>query len=179
MKLDAAFDTSATTTEICIVNSRDGAVVLETSARTDPHDLYRVLSPYLARLHRVGLEAGAWSPWLYRELVARGVPMVLLGTRHAAAALKAQRNKTDRNDARGLTQLEPARHPDRADGERGHLQPRLRSDQPAHQPERQRQQLVVLPAEHDDRHDRLHREQFGPVQRGRCGQPDPGTATAT
>ncbi len=105
MKLDAAFDTAAATTAICIVNSRDGAVVLETSAPTDPDALYRVLEPYLPRLQRVGLEAGAWSPWLYRELVARGVPMVLLETRHAAAALKAQRNKTDKNDARGLAQL--------------------------------------------------------------------------
>lgn len=33
------------------------------------------------------------------------MPMVLLETRHAAAALKAQRNKTDKNDARGLAQL--------------------------------------------------------------------------
>ena len=31
--------------------------------------------------------------------------MVLLETRHAAAALKAQRNKTDKKDARGLAQL--------------------------------------------------------------------------
>ena len=31
--------------------------------------------------------------------------MVLLETRHVHAALKAQRNKTDRNDARGVAQL--------------------------------------------------------------------------
>ena len=30
MKLDAALDTSATTTAICVVNSWDGAIVLET-----------------------------------------------------------------------------------------------------------------------------------------------------
>jgi transposase len=34
-----------------------------------------------------------------------GLPMVLLETRHAAAAMAAQRNKTDGNDARGLAQL--------------------------------------------------------------------------
>ena len=79
--------------------------MLETTVPTDPDDLYRVLAPYLPRLHRVGLEAGGWSPWLYRELVARGVPVVLLETRHAAAALKPQRNKTDRNGARGLALL--------------------------------------------------------------------------
>jgi hypothetical protein len=32
--------------------------VIETSAPTDPEDLYRVLEPYLPRLQRVGLEAG-------------------------------------------------------------------------------------------------------------------------
>ncbi len=46
MKLDAAFDTAATTTAICIANSRDGAVVFETSAPTNTDDLYRVLEPY-------------------------------------------------------------------------------------------------------------------------------------
>ena len=44
MKLDAALDTSATTTAICVVNSRDGAVVLETSVTTDPDDSCIVLS---------------------------------------------------------------------------------------------------------------------------------------
>jgi transposase len=105
MTFDAAFDTSAITTVICIVSSRDGAPVFETSVPTDPDALFRALEPYLRRLRRVGLEAGAWTPWLHRELTARGVPIVVLETRHAAAALKAQRNKTDINDARGLAQL--------------------------------------------------------------------------
>jgi hypothetical protein len=30
------------------------------------------------------------------------LPMVLLETRHAVAALEAERNKTEKNDARGL-----------------------------------------------------------------------------
>jgi transposase len=34
-----------------------------------------------------------------------GLPMVLLETRHAAAALQVQRNKTDKNDARALAHL--------------------------------------------------------------------------
>jgi transposase len=105
MTYDAAFDTSATTTVVCIVRSSDGVCVLETSAPTDPEALHQVLEPYLPKLRRVGVEAGAWTPWLYRELLARGVPMIVLETRHAAAALAAQRNKTDRNDARGLAQI--------------------------------------------------------------------------
>ena len=62
-------------------------------------------APFRRRLDRVGYEAGSVAPWLHRELTALGLPMVLLETRHAAAALDAQRNKTDKNDARGLAQL--------------------------------------------------------------------------
>jgi transposase len=43
--------------------------------------------------------------WLHRELEARGMPMVVLETHHSARMLEAQRNNTDRNDARGLAQL--------------------------------------------------------------------------
>jgi transposase len=105
MKLDAALDTSATTTAICIVNSRDGAIVLETTVPTDPDAIARVLTPFLPRLHLVGHEATGWSAWLHRELESRDVPMVLLETHHTARMLEAQRNKTDKNDARGLAQL--------------------------------------------------------------------------
>jgi len=92
MKLDAALDTSATTTAICVVNSRDGAIVLETTVPTDPKAIFRALVPFLPRLHLVGHEATSWSAWLQRELEARGVPMVLLETHHTARMLEAQRN---------------------------------------------------------------------------------------
>jgi transposase len=105
MKLDAALDTSATTTAICVVNSRDGTIVLETSVATEPDAIFAALKPHLKRLRRVGHEATGWSAWLHRELEARGVPMVLLETHHTAKVLETQRNKTDRNDARGLAQL--------------------------------------------------------------------------
>lgn len=105
MKLSAALDTSSTKTAICVVNSRDGAVVFEASVATDPAIIFEALSPYLPRLDKVGHEAGSVAPWLHRELVSLGLPMVLLETRQAAAALEAQRNKTDKNDARGLAHL--------------------------------------------------------------------------
>lgn len=105
MKLDAALDTSATTTAVCVVNSRDGSIILETSVLTDPDAIFRVLEPYASRLNLVGHEATSCSAWLHRELEKRGIPMVLLETHRAAPMLEAQRNKTDRNDARGLAQL--------------------------------------------------------------------------
>src|ERR1700741_992924 len=105
MKLCAALDTSSPRTAICVVNSRDGSIVFEASVATDPAIIFGALAPFLPRLERVGQEAGSVSPWLHRELTSRGLPLVLLETRHAAAALDAQRNKTDKNDARGLAHL--------------------------------------------------------------------------
>jgi transposase len=70
-----------------------------------PQRSSRRLNTYVGCLHLVGHEAGGLSPWLHHELQALGLPMVLLETPHASAALKAQRNETDKNDARGLAQL--------------------------------------------------------------------------
>ena len=105
MKLSAALDTSTAKTAICVVNSRDGSVVFEATVATDPAVIFGALAPFRPRLDRVGHEAGSVAPWLHRELAALGLPMVLLETRHAAAALAVQRNKTDKNDARGLAHL--------------------------------------------------------------------------
>lgn len=105
MTYDAALDTSATTTALCVVTSRDGTVVFETTVPTDPEAIALALQPFGGRLRKVGHEATTWSSWLHRALEDLGVPMVLLETRHAAAVLAAQRNKTDRNDARALAQL--------------------------------------------------------------------------
>ena len=54
---------------------------------------------------RIGLEAGPLSQWLYSALAEAGLPMICVETRHMRAVLKAQINKTDRNDARGMAQI--------------------------------------------------------------------------
>ena len=51
---------------------------------------------------RIGLEAGPLSQWLYSTLAEAGLPVICVETRHMRAVLKAQINKTDRNDARGM-----------------------------------------------------------------------------
>ena len=56
-----------------------------------------------SRFKRVGLEAG--PQWLYSVLAEAGLPVICVETRHMRAMLKAQINKTDRNDARGLAQM--------------------------------------------------------------------------
>jgi transposase len=105
MTLVAALDVSTTTSALCVVDRLDGRIVFETSVASEPDAIAAALDSYRSRLHLVGHEAGALAPWLHRELQARGLPMVMLETRHAHMALKTQRNKTDKNDARGLAQL--------------------------------------------------------------------------
>jgi transposase len=57
------------------------------------------------RFKRIGLEAGPLSQWLFSALAEAELPMVCVETRHMQALLKAQINKTDRNDARGIAQM--------------------------------------------------------------------------
>jgi transposase len=75
------------------------------AARSRPQAIVEALKPFLKGLRAIGHETGSVAPWLHRELKARGLPVVMLEARHANATLKAQRNKTDKNDARGLAQL--------------------------------------------------------------------------
>jgi len=58
---------------------------------------------------RIGLEAGPLSQWLFSALAEAGLPVICVETRHMKAVLKAQINKTDRNDARGIAQMMPAK----------------------------------------------------------------------
>jgi transposase len=70
-----------------------------------PDDLIRALKNPEWELIRVGLEAGPMSQWLYSGLAEAGLPAICIETRHTKAFLKAQVNKTDRNDARGIAQM--------------------------------------------------------------------------
>ena len=98
--LDVATRSSA----LCVVD-RHGEVVLEREIATDPDVIASVLRPYARTVRGLGHEAGALAPWLQDQLTAAGLPASCLETRHVRATLAAQRNKTDRNDARGIAQL--------------------------------------------------------------------------
>lgn len=103
MKHCAGLDVSVKETAICIVDET-GTVCGEVKVPTHPEDIARVLKDPAWRLERVGLEAGPLSQWLFEGLAKAGLPMICIETRHTKAFLKAQVNKTDRNDARGIAQ---------------------------------------------------------------------------
>ena len=65
----------------------------------------QLLTNTIYRFKRVRLEAGPLSQWLYSVLAEAGLPVICVETRHMRAVLKAQINKTDRNDARGTAQM--------------------------------------------------------------------------
>lgn len=100
----AGLDVSVAKTSICVIDAK-GLVLYENDVDTDPDAIAIALKPWAKTLASVGHEAGQFSHWLQRELVQRKLPAQCLETRHARAALKAQRNKTDRADALGIAQL--------------------------------------------------------------------------
>jgi transposase len=104
MEFFCGLDVGMDETAICVVDDK-GKVALEVAVVTDPEAIKAALTPYLGRLRRLGHEAGSLSPWLPPELLKLGLPAVCLETLHVRAALKAQRNKTDRTDALGLAHL--------------------------------------------------------------------------
>lgn len=104
MEYFAGLDVSIDDTSVCVVSDA-GEVVMETSVATDPVEIGDALHRFAGRLRRVGHEAGSLSPWLHGELAALGLPVICLETRHVRAAMSAQRNKTDANDALGLAHI--------------------------------------------------------------------------
>jgi len=104
MEFFSGLDVSIDETAICVVDDQ-GTVHLQTAVPTDPEAIAQALQPFLARLRRVGHEAGALSPWLHPELRALGLPAVCLETHHVRSALSAQRNKTDAADALGIAHI--------------------------------------------------------------------------
>jgi transposase len=100
----AGLDVSVKDTSICIVDD-SGKIIREVKVASEPEALLAALKDPAYHFKRIGLEAGPLSQWLYSALADAGFPVICVETRHMRAALKAQINKTDRNDARGMAQM--------------------------------------------------------------------------
>ena len=95
----AGLDVSVKETSVCIVDDV-GKIVREVKVASEPEVLLAVLKKPAYRFKRIGLEAGPLSQWLFSALAEAELPVVCVETRHMQVVLKAQLNKTDRNDAR-------------------------------------------------------------------------------
>src|ERR1700719_693058 len=100
----AGLDVSVKETSVCIVDDT-GKIVREVKVASEPEALLAVLRNPAYHFKRIGLEAGPLSQWLCSALAEAELPVVCVETRHMQAVLKAQINKTDRNDARGIAQM--------------------------------------------------------------------------
>jgi transposase len=100
----AGLDVSVKETSVCIVDDT-GKIIREVKVTSEPEALLAVLKGPAYCFKRIGLEAGPLSQWLFSALAEAGLPVICVETRRMQAVLKAQINKTDRNDARGIAQM--------------------------------------------------------------------------
>jgi transposase len=100
----AGLDISVKETSVCIVVDT-GKLVREVKVSSEPEASLAVLETPAYHFKRIGLEAGPLSQCLYSAFAEAELPVVCVETRHMQAVLKAQINKTDRNDARSIAQM--------------------------------------------------------------------------
>ena len=92
-------------TSVCVMDAA-GQVIREQSVASTPEAIAAAIRASGKDVERVGLEAGINSAWIARGLLEAGLPVIVIDATHAAAALKTGfRNKTDKNDARGIADL--------------------------------------------------------------------------
>lgn len=100
----AGLDVSLRSCALCIVDEK-GSVRLERELPCEIEAIADALADFPNPVARVGFEAGTMSQHLYFGLRDRGFDVVCMEARQVNAALSAMRNKTDRNDARGIAQV--------------------------------------------------------------------------
>jgi len=97
-------DVSLRSVSICVVDDK-GEVRLEAKVAADVDAIVDRLRRFSSEVQSVGLEAGTLTQYLTYGLQAAGFEVICLEARQVSVTLAAVRNKTDRNDARGLAQI--------------------------------------------------------------------------
>ena len=97
-------DVSLRSVSICVVDDR-GEVRHEGKVSAQPAAIAECLRRFSAEVKAVGLEAGTLTQYLTYGLQAAGFEVICMEARQVKNTLAAMRNKTDRNDARGIAQI--------------------------------------------------------------------------
>jgi transposase len=100
----AGLDVSLRSTRICVIDD-DGELLAEGKTDSEAADVIAFLDELEVEITEVGLEAGTLTQYLTYGLQFAGDEVVCMEARQVKAALSAMRNKTDKNDARGIAQL--------------------------------------------------------------------------
>ncbi|OSJ36079.1 hypothetical protein BSZ19_06110 [Bradyrhizobium japonicum] len=104
MDFYVGLDVSLEATNICVVDG-DGKVIWDAKLDTDPDAIELLLAEWGIHLKRVGLEAFAFSTWLFTAPAEKGLPMICIENRHAKALMNAMLNKSARNDAKDIARM--------------------------------------------------------------------------
>lgn len=104
MKYYVGLDVALRSLALCIIDA-DGKIALERSLPCEIDDVAECIRSFSKPVEMIGFEAGTMSQHLFHGLVAEGFEVVCMEARQVSAALSAMRNKTDKNDARGIAQV--------------------------------------------------------------------------
>ena len=105
MDVYIGFDISLQTTHVCVVD-KEGGIIREgvASSEVDALDSWLRTNGKGWKVRSIVFETGQLSTHFYHGL-RESWPVTCIDARHAHGTLKAQRIKTDKNDARGLAQI--------------------------------------------------------------------------
>jgi transposase len=103
MKYYVGLDVSMKETFVCIENEL-GKVVHQGHVSTEPKLIAEYIKKFQISVEKVGIESGSISHWLVDELRKMEIPAICIDARKMATILSVQVNKTDKNDARGISQ---------------------------------------------------------------------------
>ena len=104
MNYHTALDVSLRSVSICIVDDQ-GTIQFEAKVPSEVNEIVACLRRFSQEISSVGFEAGALTQYLTYGFQAAGYEVICLEARQVSAALSAMRNKTDKNDARGIAQI--------------------------------------------------------------------------
>jgi len=101
MQYYVGLDVSLRSAALCVINT-EGTIIIEQSLYCEVEANHDYLCAFDRPIKKIGSEAGTMSQVLFHGLKALDFNVVCMEARHVSAALAAMRNKTDKNDARGI-----------------------------------------------------------------------------
>ena len=103
MNYHTALDVSLRSVSICVVDD-EGTIQFEGKVPSEVEEIDKCLKRFSPSISSVGLEVGTLTQYLTYGLQAADYEVICLEARQVSAAL-SMRNKTDKNDARGIAQI--------------------------------------------------------------------------